>query len=256
MEHSENMSKPKRKLPKKDPGKNCNARTKRRTYCKNPAGFKTDHVGKGRCHLHGGNAPKGTEHYNFKDGLRSKYGLPEKRYARLLEMFDSNPDLLELRDQVTRLKTRQYEIEEMMEAGGGPEQWKKLKEIVGKAQLIRKSEGALEKTANVEAFMNLVLQMFDVIETGASDTELWEQSIELSGKIARLSQTETLRQAQDEMLYSVSQVVTIISVLIKAQVKYFENEETLDRFIEDVEPFLEGIDKGIVHELVPVGEDD
>ena len=44
--------------PKKEPDEYCNARTGNpdRPYCRMRAGFKTDHVGNGRCYLHGGRA--------------------------------------------------------------------------------------------------------------------------------------------------------------------------------------------------------
>lgn len=35
----------------------CGAKTRAGTPCKNVAGYKTDHVGEGRCHLHGGKSP-------------------------------------------------------------------------------------------------------------------------------------------------------------------------------------------------------
>lgn len=52
----------------------CGANVKNGTgYCANPAGFKTDHVGEGRCYLHGGcstGAPEGTANAE-KHGLHS-----------------------------------------------------------------------------------------------------------------------------------------------------------------------------------------
>lgn len=46
------------KLQPKTPDKNCNARTPR-GYCRNRAGYKTPHVGAGRCWVHGGLTPSG-----------------------------------------------------------------------------------------------------------------------------------------------------------------------------------------------------
>ena len=42
-------------LPTASPTTTCNARTKN-GYCKKIAGHRTDHLGKGRCYLHGGNS--------------------------------------------------------------------------------------------------------------------------------------------------------------------------------------------------------
>ena len=40
--------------------KKCESKTKRKgTPCQNPAGFRTDHLGEGRCYLHGGNVKGG-----------------------------------------------------------------------------------------------------------------------------------------------------------------------------------------------------
>lgn len=40
-------------------GEKCGRLTRAGLPCKNPAGFKTDHVGEGACHLHGGKSPGG-----------------------------------------------------------------------------------------------------------------------------------------------------------------------------------------------------
>ena len=50
--------------PSKDPSTKCGALTRKKTKCANPKGYKTDHVGTGKCFLHGGEstgAPKGNK---------------------------------------------------------------------------------------------------------------------------------------------------------------------------------------------------
>jgi len=47
----------------------CGSKTKSGGFCKNPAGFKTNHPGEGRCHLHGGNSA-------IKHGRYSKLSNP------------------------------------------------------------------------------------------------------------------------------------------------------------------------------------
>lgn len=60
----------------------CNARKKQgRGYCKNRAGFKTPHVGEGRCHLHGGSAPGG--------GILSSGGMRASLPKSYQERFES-----------------------------------------------------------------------------------------------------------------------------------------------------------------------
>jgi hypothetical protein len=57
-------------LPIKEPDTMCRARTAS-GYCKMPAGFRTDHVGNGRCYLHGGRAGKPISHGLYSKKLKS-----------------------------------------------------------------------------------------------------------------------------------------------------------------------------------------
>ena len=54
----------------------CGARTRAGTPCRHPAGWGTDHVGEGRCKLHGGSSLRGVQHPNFIDGRHSKHFDP------------------------------------------------------------------------------------------------------------------------------------------------------------------------------------
>lgn len=54
----------------------CGARNRAGNPCRQPAGWGTDHVGSGRCKLHGGASLRGIEHPNFVDGAHSKHFEP------------------------------------------------------------------------------------------------------------------------------------------------------------------------------------
>jgi hypothetical protein len=41
--------------------------------CRNVQGFKTPHLGEGRCYLHGGLTPRGVDSPHFKHGRRTRY---------------------------------------------------------------------------------------------------------------------------------------------------------------------------------------
>jgi len=86
----------------------CGAKTRDGDPCKNPAGFKTDHVGEGRCHLHGGTntgAPEGNQnarkHGAYEKVIRSQLDDSEK------EVFDSVDDSANL---VNELRTLRYKL--------------------------------------------------------------------------------------------------------------------------------------------------
>lgn len=89
-------------LPEIKPTDKCNGRNKLHTkYCGKPAGWGTDHVGDGRCTLHGGSSLKGPEHPNYLTGKHSKYskipGYLAPAFERLLEddnYLDSKEDII------------------------------------------------------------------------------------------------------------------------------------------------------------------
>ena len=54
----------------------CDAKTRAGTPCELRAGWGTDHVGEGRCKLHGGASPRGADSPSFRHGGRSKYFDP------------------------------------------------------------------------------------------------------------------------------------------------------------------------------------
>jgi hypothetical protein len=59
----------------------CNGERTDGGSCELPAGWGTDHVGEGKCKLHGGVSPTGRDHPNFKHGLFSDYLDEQDREA-------------------------------------------------------------------------------------------------------------------------------------------------------------------------------
>lgn len=74
----------------------CGAKNRSGQPCKRPAGWGTDHVGTGKCKLHGGASLKGAQHPNFKTGVNSIYRdyLPDGIKSKV-EAFE-NADPLDL----------------------------------------------------------------------------------------------------------------------------------------------------------------
>jgi len=51
----------------------CGVKTRAGTLWRRPAGWGTEHVGEGRCKLHGGRSPRGPLHPRYKHGRYAKY---------------------------------------------------------------------------------------------------------------------------------------------------------------------------------------
>lgn len=73
----------------------CGAKNREGNPCGNPAGFKTDHPGVGRCHLHGGRSPAPTGRYSK---------INRKRLQELILEYQDDPDPLNLLSEVTLLR--------------------------------------------------------------------------------------------------------------------------------------------------------
>lgn len=51
------------------PSKRCEARARKGTLCAHPAGYRTDHLGAGRCACHGGSTPSQRKHVTQERAL-------------------------------------------------------------------------------------------------------------------------------------------------------------------------------------------
>lgn len=82
-----------------DPEKHCGAKKRKSdpsTVCMNVAGFKTTHVGVGRCHLHGGSTP-------VKHGLYSKH-VQSQVLSEAIDEIRLDPALGALDDELSVVK--------------------------------------------------------------------------------------------------------------------------------------------------------
>lgn len=79
----------------------CGARTRSGAPCKKQAGWGSDHLGEGRCRLHGGATP-------VRHGLRSKvpsrYKRARENLKHLIEEFENDPDPLGLLPELAVLR--------------------------------------------------------------------------------------------------------------------------------------------------------
>lgn len=87
-----------------DPAPNgrCGATTRSGASCRHEAGWGTDHVGTGRCKLHGGSVPVGRASGQFKHGRYSRVHREELR--DLIEEYAHDPDPLDLEQELAALR--------------------------------------------------------------------------------------------------------------------------------------------------------
>lgn len=71
----------------------CGAKNRSGEPCQRPAGWGTDHVGEGRCKLHGGLTPRGADSPHYKHGAYSRYAsaLRPTVQAHIAALADHDP---------------------------------------------------------------------------------------------------------------------------------------------------------------------
>jgi hypothetical protein len=90
----------------------CGAKTRQGSKCKNKAGKRTDHVGEGKCYLHGGSTP-------IKHGRESKVG--RARLQEKIGKFKQIENPLDLFDEVAELRAFAEDLMERWDAIYGPD---------------------------------------------------------------------------------------------------------------------------------------
>jgi hypothetical protein len=93
----------------------CNGRRESKTkYCTRPPGWGTDHVGEGRCKLHGGKSLKGSDSPRFKHGRYSKYSKLPGYLVDAYEKNLSDPDLMNMENEIALLESlADYELSKL-----------------------------------------------------------------------------------------------------------------------------------------------
>jgi hypothetical protein len=106
----------------------CNATTSEGEPCKLPAGWGTDHVGEGRCKLHGGASPRGEDHPQFEHGLFSDYLSDEDRQA--IDALDEYGDVEKLDELIDWRLARLRRAVRELNTDDGEDFWRAFERLV------------------------------------------------------------------------------------------------------------------------------
>lgn len=135
----------------------CAAMTKQsHRPCKLPAGYKTDHVGQGRCHLHGGRSPIKTGRYST---------VKRKNITDLMEQLAKEPNPTDMLPEVLLLRAYVHALVDRKKAAVEDSTINTLSSLVDKIgrmiERIQKAE--LEGSISMQAVVKLQEQMAIVV---------------------------------------------------------------------------------------------
>jgi hypothetical protein len=124
----------------------CGAKNRQGTPCSRPAGWGTDHVGQGRCKLHGGASP-------IKHGRYSK--VARAKLSSVLEAIEADPDPLNLLPELQLVRAQAaYFLEK---SGPSPMVVDLLAKAAGLVDLIQKHRK--ERFISLEVVQRVIDQL-------------------------------------------------------------------------------------------------
>jgi uncharacterized protein YjcR len=144
----------------------CAARTRKGTPCQNPA------MANGRCRMHGGKTPRGTDLPQFKTGRFSK-SLPD----RLVERYEqtlNDEERHNLADEIALAETKIDDLfAKMSEAGESDKLWKDVETWMARKQRLVEADMRVaqikQEMVSAEEVMALVAGILDAIRRHVAD---------------------------------------------------------------------------------------
>lgn len=182
------------------------------------------------CHYHGGATPSGIASPHYKTGRYSK-AIPAKLLTRYNEA-QTDPKLLELKDEVALLDARLGDMLTRAEQGDSPDLWGQLKatyKALHEAIFVEPNPVAVQASLNV---------LERLINRGIADWATWH---EIQGTIEqrrRLVESEHKRLGQMEQFTTVNEMVTTAQVLLASVITHVTDRKILAAINADFERVL------------------
>lgn len=191
----------------------CTARNKQGEPCKQPA-----INGTSKCHYHGGASLVGIAHPNFKTGRYSKH-LPTRLAARYAEAL-SDPQLMELRDEIALVGTRQGELMTYLDSGLSLQHWRD-------AQAAHSEMLAAIRDKDGHAMQMALAALGNALAAGMGDYDTWREIVELTEQRRKLVDSEQKRLAVAQQMLSVEQAMALAARLVESVRKHVSDPFTL-----------------------------
>lgn len=192
----------------------CDAQSKRSgEQCKKDA-----IPGSSKCHMHGGKGLIGVAHPNFKHGRYSDH-LPS-RLAGRYENALADPLLLELRDEIALVGTRQGELLERLDSGLTLGKWFAAQAAYGDLMM------AVEQR-DQEAWQGAINALGNALNATGNEGAIWGEVIALSEQRRKLVESEQKRLLTAQQLISAEQAMVLLARVTESIRKHVSDPSAL-----------------------------
>jgi hypothetical protein len=127
----------------------CGAHNRSQNPCGNKAGKATDHVGEGRCKLHGGNNQSPLAK-NWKHGLYSKVKTQHPMLREKMEELAKSGDVFDLREEILKIRA-------IIEISALNDDWDRVEKFSMDVSKI------VERLHNIEVSRRLVISIDNIV---------------------------------------------------------------------------------------------
>lgn len=155
----------------------------------------------GRCRIHGGKSLAAVASPTLKHGRYSKY-LPTRMTERYQQAL-SDPELLELREEVSLLDARLSDVLSRVDTGESGKAWASLRSLFSE---YRKAKNDVDRVVTLS-------QIEDLIKSGLDDYAAWEEVRSLVDQRSRLVASERQRLVQMQQMVTVEQAMTLLAAV-------------------------------------------
>jgi len=155
-----------------------------------------------KCRIHGGASLAGVASATFKTGRYSKH-IPTRLAARYGEAL-ADPKLLELRDEIALVGTRQSELLERLDAGLSLQHWKD-------AQTAHSEMLAAIRAKDSVTMQTALVALGDALNVGMGDYAVWQEIIEMTEQRRRLVDSEHKRLVAMQQMITAEQAMVLLA---------------------------------------------
>lgn len=191
----------------------CTARNRRGEQCQHTA-----INGTSKCRFHGGASLVGIASPTFKTGRHSK-DLPTRLAARYTEAL-ADPQLLELRDEIALVGTRQGELLTHLDSGLALERWKE-------AQAAYDSLMAAVRAKDSASLQAALHALGIALDAGMGDYAVWKELVELIEQRRKLVESEHKRLVAMQQMITAEQAMTLLAVVTDTVRKHVSDPAAL-----------------------------
>lgn len=179
--------------------------------CKHPKGWGTDHVGTGRCKMHGGSSLKGRNHPGYKHGRRSTQ-MP----ARMLQDYKEamiDPQLLSMRSDIAVTDARVRDLLKRVDSGEAGRLWRQASTAMRKFRNAQNSQ-SMETDTKRHIMAEALDELESLIVKGTGDYKAWDEFGKAVDQRRRLIESEHKRAVAMGQMMTAEAVLTLMDAIM------------------------------------------